>query len=186
MKKVLVSAVLFTALAAPLAAQEEERKPGPPMPCPHPVIVTIKAETHPPTPDPADFGPKLAPLVAGSQWNQTAIDKAFGTTFHFPGEAKCCAWTKGTLVVTVKALQSGKPGSSTSANDDIDIISGGSPVPGLGRRIWPSGATAGSSTTIPINIPANILDKGEFSLYVEDDTAVLSAHLTLEGCCLRK
>jgi len=184
MKKVLIAAVMFTAFAATLAAQEK-RVDGEVL-CPMPIHITIKGESHPPTPDPKDFGPKLAPLVAGSQWNQTAVNKAFGTTFHFPPHEKpCCAWTRGTLVVTVKALQGGPKDSSTSGNDDLEIFSGGSAVPGFSQRIWPTGATTGQTRTITLNIPPNILAKGEFSLYVEDDTAVISADLTLEGCCLR-
>ena len=183
MKQVLATAMMFTALAAPLAAQEFEPRPGPPMSCPHPITGTIDAEKHPPTPDPADFGPKLAPLVSGSQWNQTAVNKAFGTTFHFRKPHDCCVWTKGTLVVKLKALQGGPKGSPTSANDGVSIISGGVSV--TGQTPWPNGTTTGATTTLTFNIPPNILAKGEFSLYVEDDTAVLSAHLTLQGCCVK-
>ena len=182
MKKVL-AVIVFAAAATALSAQEARIDA---VPCPHPIHTVIKADQHPPTPDPADFGPKLAPLVQGSQWNQTAINKAFGTTFHFPHEGECCVWTRGTLVITIKALQGGPKGSPTSANDGIDIISGGSSVPSLGQPAWPGGATTGQTRIVTINIPANILANGKFSLYVEDDTAVLSATLTLEGCCLRR
>ena len=92
--------------------------------------------------------------------------------------------TSGTLRVNVKALQGGPRGSATSANDSISIISGGVVV--SQQSPWyTTGVATGATATLTFTIPANILAKGEFSLYAEDDTAVVSAHLTLSGCCLK-
>lgn len=185
MKKTFVATLLVVALAATVVAQEE-RHPGPSMACPHPVQIVIRGESHPPTPDAGAFGPTLFPLVKASQWNQTAINKAFGTTFHFPAQPKeCCVMTKGTLVVTLKALEGGGPNSSTSWNDDIVVFNGTDKF--YNKRVWPQTGTVktGETETLTIPIPANVLATGFFNLYVEDDTAVVSAVLTLEGCCLK-
>lgn len=184
MKQTYLATLALAALmaAAPLAAQEVQRIDGPAVPCPHPVSTVIKGSAHPPTPNPADFPPNVG--VAGSVWNQTQADKHFGHTFKFPAPGReCCVWTSATLVVTIKALQGGAFGSSSSGNDAVHLFSQG--VSFATQNAWPSGATTGQTRSLTFNIPANILAKGEFSLYVQDDTAVLSADLTLRGCCLR-
>ena len=91
--------------------------------------------------------------------------------------------TSGTLTITIKALQGGGFNTASSGNDGINIISGGVSVAGL--TPWPSGATTGQTKTVTLNIPPNVLATGLVSLYVQDDTAVLSADLNLKGCCLR-
>jgi hypothetical protein len=161
------------------------------VPCLHPVTLTLNAPgtpPTPPTPDPLDFAPTLTAAVAGSQWNQTAINKSFGHTFHFKNE-ECCIMTTGTLQVKVKCLQTGNGNSSTSGNDDIELVqSPGVPVAGFSRRVWPqpAGCVAGAVTTVTFNnIPAAVLSTGRVSFFVEDDTAVINATLTLHGCCLR-
>jgi len=185
MKKTLIAMLMLTALAATLAAQEE-RVLLPGHPCPHPVKISIVGESKPPTPDPADFGGTLYPLVAGSQWNQTAVNKQFGTTFHFPAPPKeCCLMTRGVLVVTLKALQGGGVNSATSWNDDIVVSRGAHII--YNKRIWPQGSAVatGATTVHTITLGPGDLATGVLSLRVEDDTAVTSAHLTLEGCCLK-
>jgi len=189
-KRFLTASFLLTCLlAAGSAVAQEERRPGPPVACPHPVTLVI---TNPPpvapAPDPADFGPPLASAVAGSVWNQTAVNKAFGHTFHFPAPVRgeCCLMTKGTLEVTIKCLQGGPAGSATSANDYVELVQGAASVPGYTPKAWPTGCSTGAVHNVMINnIPASILSTGRVSFYVEDDTAVLSAKLTLEGCCLK-
>jgi len=181
-------ALILVSIAGALAAQEA-RIDLPGHPCPHPVRIVIEGEKHPPTPDPAAFGSTLFPLVTGSQWNQTAVNKAFGTTFHFPapGQGKeCCLMTEGTLVVTLKALQGGGINSPTSWNDDIVVFS---PLTNKfwNKRAWSqtNAVNTGDTETLTIPIPASALQTGIVNLYVEDDTAVVSAHLELKGCCLR-
>lgn len=186
MKKTFIATLMLIALAATLAAQQEERRPFPGHPCPHPITITIKGETQAPTPDPGAFGSTLYPLVSGSLWNQTAVNKAFGTTFHFPAPPKeCCLMTKGTLVLTLKALQGGGINSPTSWNDNLVVFNGSNKFYNV--RVWPqaSSVATGATETLTINIPPSVLATGFFSLYVEDDTAVVRAHLTLEGCCLK-
>jgi hypothetical protein len=182
MKKMFIVTMFLTGIlaAGSLAAQKAPFMDG--AACPHPYSTTIKGNSHPPTPDLADFPPNYG--VTGSVWNQTAADKHFGHTFHFPAQPKeCCLMTYGQLVITIKALQGGPFNSPSSGNDGIYLFSAG--VRFDSQAAWPNGAATGQARTVTFNIPANILAKGEFSLYVQDDTAVVSADLTLRGCCLK-
>jgi hypothetical protein len=162
-------------------AQVERIAPGPQVPCPYPISQIIKGNATPPSADPSDLPPGTN--VAGSAWNQTAVNQHFGHTFRFPTK-DCCAYTRGTLIVTVKALQGGPRGSATSANDSVYVFSG--PTRVGEQQPWLSGVTTGATTTLTFNIPQNILNNGHLTLYVQDDTAVVSADLRLEGCCIRK
>ncbi len=159
MKRTFSSILAVAALAA-FAVHGQELRPGPPVPCPHPVTLTIIGASSPPAPDPADFGPTLAPGVVGSQWNQTAINRHFGHTFHFisPGK-ECCLMTSGKLTIKVKALQGGSKGSSTSANDGFTLISQGVSV--SGQAPWnTTGVTTGTIATLTFNVPASVLGRG--------------------------
>jgi len=177
MKKVFI--VIVTVVMAGSLAAQEARVDG--VACPHPYTTVIHGNQHPPAPVLSDFPPNIG--VTGSVWNQTAVNKHFGHTFQFPSPKDCCLMSYGQLVITIKALQTGKFGTSTSGNDAINLFSGG--VSFANQNAWPSGATAGQTRPVTFTIPANILAKGEFSLYVEDDTAVVSADLTLRGCCIK-
>lgn len=183
MKKLITAVALLTlSTAAPLVAQERAAiSPQPVVACPHPISVTLKGP-NPPAPDPGDFG-KLYPAVKGSEWNQTAIDKAFGTTFHLPRRGECCVWTSATVTLTIKALQGGAFNSASSGNDGINILSQGTSV--AGTPAWPNGCHTGDTRTVSISVPASALAQGQFSLYVQDDTAVVDATVQLQGCCIR-
>jgi hypothetical protein len=182
MKKMFIVTMFFTGILAAVSLAAQEARFVDMAACPHPYSTTIKGNSHPPAPDLADFPPNFG--VTGSVWNQTAVDKHFGHTFHFPAPPKeCCLMTYGQLVITIKALQGGAFNTASSGNDGINLFSAG--VQFANQAAWPSGATTGQTRTVTFNIPANILAKGEFSLYVQDDTAVVSADLTLRGCCLK-
>lgn len=161
---------------------------GPKVPCPRPIAITLKAPPSvAPALDPADFTGSLGTAVAGSVWNQTTADKGFGYSFHFPFPGKeCCLMTRAKLIVHVKALQAGGAGSASSANDWVQIVKNGASVPGFAQQPFAAGATLNQTATVTFNnIPANLLSNGVLSFYVQDDTAVVSAELRLEGCCLR-
>ena len=179
MKGKLIAVVVSMFVAVVAAGQEPPR-----VFCPHPIVLDIQAEKSAPTQDPLDLPANLIPLTAGSVWNQTAINKAFGDTIHFPMKEQCCVWTKGTLTIEVKALQSGGPGTSTSANDGVTVYSNKIIVPPQVSP-WSGGVTAGQTKNLTWNIPASALALGKISIYVEDDTAVVWAHVHLEGCCIR-
>ena len=70
--------------------------------------------------------------------------------------------------------------------NDRDLTNAGELRPH--QRVWPQGhsVATGQTETLAITIPGNVLAIGFFNLYVEDDTAVVSAVLTLEGCCLNR
>jgi hypothetical protein len=167
------------------SAMAQELRTGPPVPCPHPVSLVLHAPPpSPPTRDPGDFSGTLGTATNGSVWNQTQVNKGFGYSFQLP-KKECCIFTQGTLVVTVKALQGGPKGSPTSANDAVEVVHNGASVPGAAVQPFINGCTTGQTTTVTINVPANILATGIVSLYVEDDTAVISAELRLQGCCIK-
>lgn len=182
-KQSIVTSFAIAALlvAGSVLAQVDRIAPGPLVPCPYPISQIIKGNAAPPASDPADLPPNTN--VAGSAWNQTAINQHFAHTFRFPTK-DCCAYTKGTLIVTVKALQGGPKGSPTSVNDSVNVYSAGTNVGQ--QQPWISGVTTGATTTLTFNIPQNVLNSGHLTLYVQDDTAVVSADLRLEGCCIRK
>jgi len=117
-------------------------------------------------------------------WNQMASNQAFGHTFLFPAPpTQCCLMTSGKLVVTLKSLLGGNPSQSNSGNDGIAIYSG--PAAVVNQLIWSNGSNPGDTTTLTFTIPAAVLATGHFSLYVQDDTAVVSAHLSMVACCLQ-
>jgi hypothetical protein len=191
LKSFLTASIVFASLLVAGSAVAQNLVAGPPVPCPHPVSLVLTAPPPtPPTPDPLDFAPTLTAAVTGSQWSQTAINKSFGHTFHFPAPNgnECCLMTEGTLQVKVKCLQGGRSNTSTSGNDDIELVSNHAVVPGFSKRVWPqpAGCATGAVTTVTFTgIPASVLSTGRVSFFVEDDTAVLGATLTLHGCCLR-
>jgi hypothetical protein len=189
MKRIVIAVVTLFFIAGALAAQVpnagEGTYPGRPVVmCPRPVSLDIQGEKSPPTQDPTDLPANLIPLTAGSIWNQTAINKGFANTFHFRPPGECCVWTKGTLTMKVKALQGGGSGSPTSANDGVTVFSNKVIVPPQVSP-WSSGVATGATKTLTFNIPTSALALGKVSCYVEDDTAVVWAHLHLEGCCIR-
>ena len=192
MKRNLVAVVVSILVAAAALAQtppiSEATAPPPGLSrvavlCPHPIVLDIQAEKSAPTQDPMDLPGNLIPITAGSVWNQTAINKGFADTIRFPMDKQCCAWTKGTLTIEVKALQSG-PSTSTSVNDGVTVFSNKLVVPPQVTP-WTTTVTAGQTKTLMWNLPASALALGKISFYVEDDTAVVWAHLHVEGCCIK-
>ena len=145
--------------------------PGPAVPCPNPVHSIITRPTSPGGQQPA--------TILGT-YNQTSINQSFKDTFTFkPPQGQCCQYTSGVLRVTYKALQGGPANSSTSANDDAGLMPG--PYP----RIFTGAVAAGTiKANVPYTLTPAMLASGSVTLYVEDDTAVVSATLEITGCCL--
>lgn len=187
--------VLIAAAAAALYAQQG-RRPGeaeplpyvPNVPCPHPVARTLTAPPpSPPVRSATDFSGTLGTATANSAWNQTNPNQGFGHTFDIPAAGnECCIWAKATLIVKVKALQAGAAGTNgASVNDWVQLVKNGSWVVGSGQQPFAGGATVGQTATVTIAVPPSVLSSGVVSFYVQDDTAVQSAELRLEGCCLK-
>ncbi|HEV7238145.1 MAG TPA: hypothetical protein VGQ36_02815 [Thermoanaerobaculia bacterium] len=188
-------AVLFLIVFAASALLAQEGRPAaqelqavPPHPgivaCPFPYSQTF---TNGPTPTPikAEFPAALQAAIVGSVWNQTVADKHFGHTFSFPSQRECCLMTSGKLEVTIKALQSAPPNDSASGNDAVHAIANGAVF--QSQQPWlTSGVTAGAVKTVWFTLTAAQLANGKISFYVQDDSAVLSARLTVSGCCIRK
>jgi len=186
-KRFAIGVILIISAAAAAFAQEARIDPEYNR-CPRPFSTVIVGENSPPAPNAAAFSAiGINPTtVSGSQWNQTQVNKAFGTTFHFPAPGKdCCLMTYGVLIVKLKALQGGGTGSSSSWNDDIVVFSG--THKDGNQRIWSQTAPVhtGDMTQLQFPLSAQTLQSGVVSLYVEDDTAVVSAHLELRGCCIK-
>lgn len=190
MKRIVLFVIVFTASA--LFAQEAQRAiavphpvhPVVPVQCPSPYTQTFN---NGPTATPvvAEFPASLQAAIAGSVWNQTVVNKHFGHTFTFPSQRECCAMTKGTLEVTIKALQGGGVGSSTSVNDAVHAIANGAIF--ASKQPWLlTGVATNATATATFPLTATELANGKISFYVQDDSAVVSAKLTVSGCCIRK
>ncbi len=167
------------------------------------VVINAQGPTGKANLDRSDFpviGDFSSPVVwskldnpATNQFNQTVPDQFFAYTFKFPAWTnsgkECCRCVDGaTLTVKVKALQTGAVGTASSGNDGIGVYSSLAPGPKHevvpGHYIWPNGATAGQIETLTFQIPCKYLTNGHLSFFVQDDTAVLSATLSLSRCCL--
>jgi hypothetical protein len=192
MKRILVALVLILAAGTALAQQERRAAEAPILPptkvvpCPFPYSQTFTAPP-PATPTPvvSAFPPALQAAIAGSVWNQTAANKHFGHTFRFPSERQCCLITSGKLEVKIKALQTAPKNGSGSANDAVHAIANGAIF--ASQQPWlNTGVTAGATTTVTFPLNAQQLAGGTISFYVQDDASVISAKLTVSGCCIRK
>lgn len=205
MKHILIAAALLTGLIATgfSQTQEERREDGKDhsLPCKQERLVI---QAHGPTGkanlDHSDFwtnftAAEFAALdnPATNLFNQTSINQHFAYTFRFPGwpganGKECCRCVEGaTLTVTFKALQGGPPQSATSANDVISILSSLAPGPShvvTSQILWPGGVKTGQTETLTFKIPCKYLANGHLSIFAEDDTAVVSAELSLLRCCL--
>lgn len=182
----IVSALLTGLLITGLGlAQQIERRGGNTLPC-NPKKIVLKG-SNPATFDAADLPPGAH--VTNPQFNQTQINTAFAYTFKVPNLRKdCCRCQEGSsITVTFKALQGGPANSSSSSNDDIIISSGpwSSKILIANQRIWPGATTTGQTKSLTFPVPCAAIERGEVTIYVEDDTAVLSAELTVESCCLQ-
>jgi hypothetical protein len=181
----ITNALLLVCLAAGAVWAQEVRPSTEQVACPHPITVHLSGgPSGPAAPILSQFPANLRPLIGGSVWNQPGADKQFGHTFRFnPLTKECCAMTRGTLKLHLKALVSG-PGNASSVNDGINVYVGGVQV--AAATPWTSSVLAGATTTVPIPIAGNNLTSGFLSVYVQDDTAVVSAELDLTGCCVTR
>lgn len=110
-------------------------------------------------------------------------NKCFRHTFTWKAPGSGCSCLSGVLTVNYKALQGGPANSSTSANDDIVLYSGGSPVPGTSQRLFSGAVTTGQTGTKTIRLTCDMLKTNRLSVFVEDDTSVTSASLHVVYCC---
>lgn len=120
--------------------------------------------------------------------NDPSIDEVFLHTFQWD-PAACCEITAATLTVVMRANQAGSSQtSSDSGNDTISVSIAGATVPGLGGTIYSGAVVLNQQTTRTIVMNAAALalmnQHGMAGFIVQDDTAVLSADLRIERCCV--
>lgn len=206
----IASILLIVLFAAGLSQAQQAQKIGPDkdddnkehsLPCRQDkTVINAQGPTGKANLDRSDFPDNFSPTVwnalenpATNAFNQTVADQAFAYTFKFPAwtnSGKCCRCIEGaTLTVKLKALIGGGINSASSWNDDVVVYSSLAPGPAhqvVFQRIWPQGASVATGQTeiLTFKIPCKYLTNGHLSFYVEDDTAVLSAQLSLSRCCL--
>lgn len=180
----LATAFLLTAgsVFAQGVSAGEGRGPDQSRPCSSFPPTQVITSQGPATPVVSEFRADQQLLIPGSTFGHTQVNKSFGHTFSFKKPSECCVYTSGTLTVDIKALSSGPPGSSTSANDGMALMSGGAAV-AASQTPWsaPTGVIANALKTITFTVPANVIATGMVSFFVQDDTSVLKAVLTLGG-----
>jgi len=153
--------------------------------CPVPRHVTLTAST--PSANMADF-PTNCSAGYEQNLNGTTPNRCYIHTFDLPvsGElcCQCVESKKNFLTIGYKALQPGPPNSSSSANDTLTIIGGGSwPLyvpPAGGGPPWQR------TKTIPVTCAMLKNNPSRLSVVVQDDSAVTSATLDLDLCCVKK
>jgi hypothetical protein len=179
------------ALTAGSALAQRERIPADGLhiqpACPKPVVMTLTAGA--PTVVNADFNAIQlgAPRAA---LNETNINRSFLYTFEWKRDERCCEITKAVLTVKMKSLGPGASKTASDAgNDGIAIMHNGSTVapftePVYGSWPFPVGQLATKQWNLTGAALANLNANRRLSIYVQDDTSVLSATLQLWGCCL--
>jgi hypothetical protein len=165
------------------------------VPCPAPFGVKLNANT--PHIVAADFSTaQLANHQEALKYGHT--NKGYAHTFEWKPNKKCCQVTHAVLTVKMKSLSTGASATSPDAgNDAISIVGpGGAVILPYSEKVY--GPTSIPPTTFPFTVgtPAakiwtitgaalNKLNTAHtLSIYIQDDTSVLSATLQLSGCCL--
>lgn len=175
-----VAAVLSTSssFAQDRVAQVDSIRSDGPCHCSHPVNVHIKKNSNP-TPNAADFGSQYAskPVVA---YNDNGKDHYFRDTIKWNRPAtKTCEY-KGTIRWTV--VNNAKNG--LQSNDTSWAMLNGAAIPGMGG---PVGALAPNATKTfgPYNLTNAIIQSGQISVGLQDDTAMKEIIVDIEGCCIQ-
>jgi hypothetical protein len=186
----LASLVVLSFLPSPGAAQgrRAEVKPLPIDPvlvCPRGQRQQTITVTAPPPVAATPYLPDF-PSACSAGWEPnfggTTINRCFRETFTWKAPAQCHCLS-AELTIHYKALQGGAAGSSTSANDDVAISSGGSVVPGTSQRLFSGNVATGQTGTKTIRLSCDWLKNDRLSFFVEDDTRVDSASLQVAYCC---
>lgn len=164
-------------------SESNEFQVGPALACPFPQHVHLTAPPPNATPYAADFPSATVPLA---NWNATQPDRHFRHTFTWKSPTDCCQAVRGTLTFKYKALQGGQSATSPNAgNDGVIIYKNGSNL--LGLPIYTTFPfPAGYTGTKTIQLTAAMLTNNNLSFQVQDDTAVISATLDVDICCIRK
>ncbi|HEX8492545.1 MAG TPA: hypothetical protein VF658_06860 [Pyrinomonadaceae bacterium] len=129
-------------------------------------------------------------------------NRKFLHTFQWKRPGRCCEITRAVLTVKMKSNQVGhKPPTSDAGNDGIVILHMGSVVLPYSQLVYsapapllnsfptpaypfPVGQPSTKQWTITGTALSNMNQFQRLSIYVQDDTTVLSATLQIWGCCL--
>jgi hypothetical protein len=162
-------------------AQDSQLQSQAQIACPAPFQFT-KTESTTATPYASDFPAATAPLA---NFGGTAINQHFRHTFKWNSPGDCCQYISGTLTIKYKALQKGTPPPSSDAgNDSVGIYSNGSVL--TSKHLYTPPIPAGFTGSTSITLTPAMLANNRLSFLVQDDTSVLSATLTVVGCCVKK
>ena len=167
----------------------------PAVPCPAPFSVTLNATI--PHIVAADFN---AAELANHQeaLNYGQPNKGYAHTFEWKPNKKCCQVTHAVLTVKMKSLSRGSSNTSPDAGNDAISITGpgGIPIPPYSEKVYGPASIPPTTFPFPVGTLAtkiwtitgaalNKLNTAHtLSIYIQDDTSVLSATLQLTGCCL--
>lgn len=156
--------------------------------CPDPSIVIINSST--PHFDTSEFS-TAQKLNAIDTFNSTAINKKFLHTIRWEPKRKCCQVLKARIIVKMKSNSRGhSPQSSDAGNDGISIVkNGGTSI--VGERIYDNHTfpiPKGTNATKKFTLTGSQLDwlntAHKLSIYIQDDTSVISIKVKLWVCCL--
>ncbi len=154
--------------------------------CPNPVVVTLNVGN----PVQADFS--AASWAARVGLNYAGANKQFLGTFAWTPPSKCCEIVRAILTVNMKANSAGSSATTSDAgNDTVSVQMTGGAAPPIGGAVystWPfaAGATVTKTFTITGTALTKLLNGNGLSIAVQDDTMVISATLSLSGCCLSR
>ncbi len=159
--------------------------------CPMPLNTRVDATDYSILED--DMHPRW---TTGNGLNGTSINTFYAHTFRWEtqqDDCTCCQITRAVMSVTFEALFPGNSQTSSDAgNDSFHITSSGgtivqSGISGTGRvwTTWPFNTGNTITKTVVITNQA-ILNSGHLSFFVEDDTAITAASLTIQGCCVNQ
>ncbi len=162
-----------------------------PVPCPAPFTTTLDATV--PQIVTTDFS---AAQLANYQQalNSHVANMPYAHTFVWKPNTCCCVATSATLTIVMRSIQGGASATSADAGNDLFAVVGfggvalvpSAPVYAGVARPFPANTTV--TKVVPISGSAlnKLNTEHTLSFFVEDDTSIVSATLTLSGCCLSK
>ena len=170
------------------AIQPTESIKKPRLKCPDPSVLIINSST--PYFDPSEFSSEQKANVIDI-FNSTTKNKKFLHTIRWKPKRRCCQVLKARLIVKMRSISKGhSPRSSDAGNDAISLVkNGGTSI--LRESIYTNHTfpiPAGTNATKKWVLSGSQLDwlntDHKLSIYIQDDTSVVSIKLKLWICCL--
>lgn len=175
----LVSMLVFGANTA--FAQAAGRGPVD-CPCPIPVKVHISKSALGTNADASDFPPIAVKRLNEASYNATQVNKMFTETFKWEKPKGRVCEVKGSVTIKLKNL------GEIASNDSVGLFENGKGLPGFsqggtGGALW-QGTKPGAIKTVTFNLTSAMVQRGQLSILVQDDTAVQEVKLDITGCCI--